>query len=164
MVRMHLWALPVDTRKPILAVPAEFNELEARLSPDSRWIAYTSDESGTTEIYLQCFPSSGRKLRVSAAGGHSPEWRSDGKELFFTGSDGTLMSMPIHGKETVEHVTPVALFNLGPDRGVSFGGWLRTSSYDVARDGQRFLVARSVGANSRPALTVVVNWTAPLKK
>ena len=155
----HLWALPLDTRKPILAVPAEFNEWNGRLSPDSRRIAYTSDESGPNEIYLRWFPSSGRHLRVSMAGGDEPVWRSDGRELYFIASDNTLMAVPVRAEDALEVGTPRALFNLGPRTGTVF--W---HSYDVTRDGQRFLVARSVGANSGPALTVVVNWTAALKK
>lgn len=164
MTGIHLWALPLDTRKPVLAVPAEFNEEQGRLSPDSRWIAYTSDESGAREIYLQRFPSAARKLRVSLAGGREPEWRTDGKELFFVASDGTLMAASIRGDETLEIGTPHALFNLGPQRGTSFAQAGMASFYNATRDGQRFLVQRLLDANSRSALTVVVNWTAALKK
>jgi len=164
MTGIHLWALPLDTRKPVPAVPAEFNEDQGSLSPDSRWIAYTSDESGAREIYLQRFPNSGRKLRVSVAGGREPQWRSDGKELFFVASDATLMAAPIRGDETPEVGTPSALFNLGPQQGTAFvqGGGM-VSHYDVARDGQRFLVERLMDTGSRSALTVLVNWTAASK-
>jgi eukaryotic-like serine/threonine-protein kinase len=93
------------------------------------------------------------------AGGDEPVWRSDGRELYFIASDNTLMAVPVRAEGALEVGTPRALFNLGPRTGTLF--W---HSYDVTRDGQRFLVARSVGANSGPALTVVVNWTAALKK
>ena len=151
MTGIHLWALPLDTRKPVPAVPAEFNEDHGRLSPDTRWIAYASDESGAREIYLQRFPNSGRKLRVSVAGGREPEWRGDGKELFFVAGDGTLMAAPIRGDETLEVGTPRALFNLGPQRSTSFAQGGMTSFYDITGDGQRFLVERLLDANSRSA-------------
>jgi Tol biopolymer transport system component len=159
MTGMHLWALPLDTRKPVLTVPAEFNETEGRLSPDSHWIAYTSDESGAREIYLQRFPSSGPKLRASVAGGREPSWRGDGKELFFISSDGNLMATPVHGEQALELGMPRALFNLGSQRDT-----FSETHYDATPDGQRFLVERLLDANSRSALTVVVNWTAALKK
>lgn len=164
MTGTHLWALPLDSRKPVLAVPAEFNEDHGRLSPDSRWIAYTSDESGTPEIHLQRFPSSGRKLRISVAGGREPRWRGDGAELFFIAGDGTLMATPIRGKETLEVGTTRALFNLGPKRATSFAQGQMPSLYDVTNDGQRFLIERLVDVKARSALTVVLNWTAALKR
>jgi eukaryotic-like serine/threonine-protein kinase len=164
MTGIHLWAVALDTRKLVAAVPAEFNEDQGRLSPDSRWIAYTSDESGAREIYIQRFPNSARKLRVSVAGGREPEWRGDGKELFFVASDATLMAAPIRGDETLEVATPRALFNLGPQRGTAFAQGGMMSFYDVTRDGRRFLVERLLDASSHSELKVVVNWTAALKK
>jgi serine/threonine protein kinase/Tol biopolymer transport system component len=162
---IHLWALSLETRKPVSAVAADqFNEDQASLSPDSRWIAYTSDESGVREIYIQRFPNAGRKLRVSVAGGREPQWRGDGKELFFVASDGTLMATPIRGDEPLDIGTPRALFSLGPEKSNAFSQAGHVSSYDAKRDGQRFLIERLSSADVRSTLTVLVNWTAALKK
>ena len=133
-----------------------FNETNAQFSPDGRWIAYQSDESGRVEIYVQPFLRAGRKVRVSGSGGVQVRWRRDGKELFFLASDNQLMAIPIRldaASGDIELGTAVALF---PTR---LAGTPRNDSgrhYMVSDDGQRFLMD-TLTEVSIP-ITVVLNW------
>ncbi len=167
---LDLWVLPVDkgapnSWKPIVFLQTEFNENQGQLSPDSRWMAYSSDESGQREIYVRPFPPGDGKWKISNAGGEQPRWRGDGKELFYSAPDGQLFAVPIKamtgGKQALEPGVPESLFNSHIIRGSAVNGF----QYDVTADGQRFLVI-SVGASgvSSPPLTVVVNWTTGLKR
>jgi Tol biopolymer transport system component len=165
-----LWVLPVGalsgpgSGKPIAFLQTEFNESHGQLSPDSRWMAYSSDESGQREVYTRPFPASDGKWRVSTAGGDQPRWRGDGKELFFAGADGKMMAVAVKAvaepKPSFETGAPVPLFE---SHIVESGAFL-PFQYDVTADGKRFLVtATAAGASALP-LTVVVNWSAGLKK
>ena len=161
-----LWVLPVgegSDRKPIPFLQSGFNELYGQISPDGRWIAYTSDESGQREVYVRRFPASDGKRRISAAGGEQPRWRADGKELFFVRADGKITAVPVKAvaglKPSFEPGAPVALFesHIGEGSGhVAF-------QYDVTANGKRFLVATTADVETAP-LTVVVNWSAGLKR
>ena len=154
-------------RKAVLFLQSEFNEFQGQLSPDSRWMAYTSDESGLREVYVRPFPPGDGKWKISTAGGEQPRWRGDGKELFYAAADGKMTAVAVKiapgSKSSFELGVPVPLFDshivpAGSIAGVS-------SQYDVTADGKRFLVVTSgVGAASSPPLTVVVNWIAGLKK
>ena len=84
-------------------------------SPDGRWIAYTSDEGGQPNVYVQPFPGAGGKYQVSRDGGSYPVWRADGKELFYLGADATLMAVPIDATREFEAGVPQALFPTGAD-------------------------------------------------
>ncbi len=127
-------------------------------------MAYTSDESGQPEVYVRPFPASEGKWRVSTAGGSEPRWRGDGKELFFVAADGKMTAVAVkavtEAKPSLEAGAPVPLFeaHIVPTPGNL------VHQYDVTADGKRFLVATSTAAASSPPLTVVVNWTAGLKK
>lgn len=135
-----------------------FNEFDGRLSPDGRWLAFASDESGRFEIYVQPFPRSGGKWLVSTAGGAEPHWRRDGKELFFLAPDRKLMAVGLRAGTTFESDAPRALFQTDvPDAGNPF-----RTSYDVTADGTRFLIKTLVGRNGS-AINVVMDWTAALK-
>lgn len=79
-------------RKPVPFLQTEFNEHIGRFSPDGSWLAYTSDESGTNEVYVRTFPASDAKWRISANGGSAPRWRGDGREVFYLAADGRLMA------------------------------------------------------------------------
>lgn len=144
---VDIWMFPTGggEGKPYLAT--QFVEGAAELSPDNTLVAYTSNESGRTEVYVEQFPSHAARRQVSAAGGSMPRWRGDGKELFFIAPGGSLMSVDM----TSDSATPVALFQLP---GIS---------YDVTRDGQRFLVDQPVDDNSRSPMTFVSNWLAERK-
>ena len=116
-----IWALSLTDRKPFPLVQTEFEERGAKFSPDGRWIAYQSNESGQFEIYVQPFPGPGAKTRISTAGGAQVRWRQDGKELFYLALDGRLMAvsirLPVSGP-TVEAGTPAPLFPARPFRAV----------------------------------------------
>ena len=154
-----LWVLPIgeadpDRRKPIAFLHTEFNELKGQLSPDSHWMAYTSDESGRREIYIRSFPISDRKWRISTAGGDQARWRGDGKELFFVAADGNMTAVTIKSGLSIEAGPPLTLFQtrIGEGSGnVAF-------QYDVTSDGGQFVLATNYSAGSAPTLTVVVNW------
>jgi eukaryotic-like serine/threonine-protein kinase len=170
----HVWLLPLGgtaaDRKPISFSDSPFNIAAAHFSPDGRWIAYSSDESGRNEIYVRPFdvssvtdtsavtvvPETG-KWQVSIDGGTNPHWSRDGKEIFFLSSvGGMMMSVPVNTSGTFQAGVPKALFKV--PAGVLF--------YDVSADGKRFLMAAPSGASAstQPPFTVVLNWEALLKK
>jgi len=144
--------------KPYPLLNSEFEETGAFFSPDGHWFAYTSNETGRFEVYIQPFPQTGGKWLVSNRGGGQPHWRADGKELFYVAPDKTLMSVEIKTGSTVEMSAPKPLFitkvrNYGaPNR------------YVVSPDGQRFLVNAPAGDGAVAPITIVVNWTSGLKK
>ena len=131
---------------------APFNQVWARFSPDDRWVAYQSDDSGRAEIYVQAFPEPGQRFAISAGGGTFPEWGKGGRELYYLSTSGKLMAVELQYRgSSLEASPPHELFS-APLVGDG------TPVYEAAPDGRRFLtaVARS---NSQP-LTVVVNWPA----
>jgi len=148
-----LWILPLDgDRKPFPFLRTEFNERQGRLSPDGRWMAYTSDESGAAEVYVQGFTgrrASGPKIRISVNGGSNPKWRGDGRELFYIARDQRLTAVDVKTASTFEVGASRTLFEASPD-------------YTFTADGQRFLVSTAVGGNSSLPVTLVVNWTSAL--
>jgi eukaryotic-like serine/threonine-protein kinase len=168
-----IWLLPLGggaDRKPVLVEHSQFNEANGRFSPDGRWIAYHSDESGRYEIYVRPFdPSSAMgtspagatpvtgKWMVSKDGGNTAVWRGDGKKLFYLSLDGTAMAVDVSTSGVFQAGVPKALFKV--PHGVLF--------WDVSSDGKRFLMA-APGANANssvpPPFTVVLNWQAGLKK
>jgi Tol biopolymer transport system component len=172
--KQDIWVLPVEgsaargsnEMKAFPFVHTEFNEIFGQLSPDSRWMAYTSDESGHREVYVSPFPSAESKSNISVAGGQEPRWSGDGREIFFEAADGKLMAAmvrPIVGTKTPFQVdTPHALFDAHRARNQRDVLY----EYDVTPDGKRFLVhtTNAPGPASTLPLTVVVNWTAGIKK
>ena len=167
--KADLWALPLASDGTPAGAPTpfantEFNEDQGHFSPDSHWVAYVSDESGRSEIYVQPFPpptGGGSKTQVSRDGGDQPRWRRDGKELFYLSLDGKLMAVDVTEGPTFKTGATKSLFQalVVRARRESLLGILR---WDVAPDGKHFLVNR-VKTPSEP-LTVVLNWTADLKK
>jgi Tol biopolymer transport system component/predicted Ser/Thr protein kinase len=156
--KADLWLLSLADRKtsPILQSP--FDELQGVFSPDGRWLAYASNESGRFEIYVQPFPGPGGKWQISTSGGTQPRWARGGKELFFLAPGGKIMSVEIQTSSIVEAGTPQVLFSTvlknapGPP-------------YDVSSDGQRILLNRPIEeASSSPPITLVQNWTALLER
>ncbi len=133
----------------------------AQFSPDGRWVAYGSNESGRMEIYVTNFPSGNGKWQVSNGGGLEPRWRRDGKELYFLSTDGTLMATSIAASAGFEAGTPKALFKVQRRLPISSQDIF---SYDVTADGRRFLVAKRMDEASFAPLSVVMNWAAELEK
>ena len=141
--------LELKTSRPLIATSA--NESTAALSPDGRWIAYLSDESGANEISVQSFPAGSDRQQVSVGGGTQPRWRRDGRELFYVSSDRKVMSVDIHAGERLEAGTPHALFQtriLPPVEA--------RNHYDVTSDGQRFVVNSRRPEDASLPITVVV--------
>ncbi len=160
--KYDIWALPVGPQagdpKPFPFLKTEANEGAAVFSPDGRWVAYSSDESGRYEVYVQAFPAGGGKRQVSTGGGIAPQWRSDGSELFYHALDGTLMAAAVeHGAGLVTS-PPAPLFEFRPS------GPLITPYYGVAPDGRRFLLSTIVDTMPGATFTVVVNWTVAPKE
>jgi len=155
----QLWVLSMagDRKATPFATDAPIQE-DSRFSPDAQWIAYKSNESGTSEVYVRPFPGPGGKWQVSTAGGGSPRWRRDGKELFYLSVDNKIMAVPVRLSPTFQAGPPVALFKLSGS-GEAFG-----SSYDVTADGQRFLVNNPLSELGSPPFTLVLDWPALLRK
>jgi dipeptidyl aminopeptidase/acylaminoacyl peptidase len=156
-----LWALPMSgDRKPLRLTQTPFTKFAPRVSPDSRWIAYLSSESGRPELYIQSFPQPGTKQQVSTNGAFMPRWSRDGKELFYVAPDTTLMAVAItSGGPSLETGAPTPLFK-APIVAATLNV---RRDYDVATDG-RFLINVSGPAGSAaaplaaPPITVVLNW------
>ena len=156
--RLDVWVLPMNGEKkayPLLTGP--YDESQARVSPDGRWLAYTSDESGRPEVYVQSFPEPGGKWQVSTQGGSDPVWGAGKHELIFLGSDQQLMTMPITTGATFDVVVPEPLF---PVRVLQPRG--PRSHYAVTGDGETFYVLAPIQGGSAGTTTVVVNWAAGL--
>jgi hypothetical protein len=152
-------------RQPFPFLQTEFSEEHPQFSPDGRWLAYTSNESGRPEIYVQSFPPSGGKWQVSTHGGAHPRWRGDGQELFYLDLRGKkLLAVAVKGDtHTFEADVPVALFDINVGRYIP-GLLAGMYQYDVTADGQRFLVNTLVEEPPAPPITVVLNWIAGLKR
>lgn len=162
---LDLWALPVEPgRKPIAVLQTPFDETDGQFSPDGKWIAYTSNESGCNEVYVTAFDgasrSAGGKWQVSNQGGRAPRWRSDGKELFYLSVGGrAIMAAEIRmPAQWVETGTPRELFAAVMQANTGDTPY----PYDVAADGQRFLIQEPTDIQSSP-LTVILNWQTKLK-
>jgi Tol biopolymer transport system component len=156
-----IWAQPVSggDRKAFPVMQTEFNEGEAHMSPDGRWLAYSSNESGRLEVYVRSFQASALKRSISASGGSQPVWRRDGGELFYLTDDGSVMSVAVTAGATFESAAPQLLF-----RAPIQWGWagLWRSVYAATADGRRFLIIARDGELTPPPVTVVVNWPATL--
>jgi hypothetical protein len=157
---LDLWLLPMDgERKPVPYLQTPFNEDHARFSPDVRFIAYSSDESGRYEVYVQTFPGSPSKWQISTGGGAQPHWRRDGKELFYISPERKVMAVDIkEDSSTFEVGTPKALFQ------TRLPGYPAPRNYyDVSADGQRFLINNLPEEATSTPISVVINWTSDLK-
>lgn len=142
--------------EPVDLLASEFEEPFATISPDGRWFAYSSDESGRFEVYVTSFPAPGRKWQVSTEGGAEPRWRGDGRELFFLTPTAKMM---------VAEVDPTGPgFEVGEVRELFDAPRMPLSGadYDVTADGQRFLM-NTVGDTAFQPITLVVNWTTELE-
>jgi len=149
-----LWVLSLEGRKAAPVVASRFDERDGQFSPDGRWIAYVSNESGRPEVYAQPFPDPGPRRKVSTAGGLMPKWRHDGTELFYVAPDRRLMAVPVRKAANLEVGVPAALFETRIRMAPPF------RNYDVSADGQRFLVVTMAAQERERPVTLVVNWMA----
>jgi len=161
--KSDLWVLPLQgDRKPIPLLRSDYNEAWGRFSPDSRWIAYQSDDSGMNEIYVQpldltlanAVSLGPGKTLISKGGGIRPVWRRDGKELFYQAPDRKVMAVEVTTKPALQVGSPKLLFQV-PDA---------ESIWDVSADGKRFLVPVPVTESAQTPITVLLNWQSGLKK
>ena len=160
----YIWVLPLaGDRKPFPFLQTQFLSVESQISPDGKWLAYLSSESGRYELYVQSFPKPGAKWQISTNGAVQPRWRRDGKELFYIAPDQKLMAAPIKSDGTLEVGAAQALFETHVVGGASTGPRV-LQQYDVAPDGQRFLMNVGREGPAASPITVVLNWTAGLKK
>jgi len=155
---IDLWVLPLSgDRKPFPYLATPFNEFAGKLSPDVRWMAYTSDESGRNEVYVQSFPTPRSKIQISTTGGSRPLWSRDGKELFYLALDRRLMAVEMKTGPKFEAASPKSLFPTGVS--------MALQNFDISPDGRRFLVPSPPAAETGAVpLTVVLNWPAALRK
>ena len=153
-----LWSLSMagdEAPRPI--VRGKFTYDEPKLSPDGKWLAYISNESGNYQVYLTPFEGEGEKQIISTQGGGQPHWRNDGKELYYLAPDGWLMAVELKG-EPPEPGNPKRLFQTG----ISVIAGL--DQYAVTGDGQRFLILNSEKEEQESSITIVLNWFEELKK
>jgi len=150
-------------RNPFPYLQTQFEEKEGKFSPDGRWVAYVSNESGRDEIYVQSFPVSGAKFQISTGGGTEAQWRKDGTELFYVEADQMLMAVPVKlGRlpaEPFQAGSPKPLFAVLHDPSD-----IIRRDYAVSNDGHRFLVNSGQGSREPVPLTVVLNWPSLLRK
>jgi dipeptidyl aminopeptidase/acylaminoacyl peptidase len=153
-----LWALPMtgDEKKPFPLRKTKFAEQGGTVSPDGRFLAYHSNESGRTEVYVQEFPEAKSKWQVSPDGGREPFWRADGREIYYRAPDAKLMAVPIEKAATFVAGTPAPLFQ------ARFAPVISRGLYRPTPDGQRFLVLAPLGRDAMQPATVVLNWTSAL--
>jgi Tol biopolymer transport system component/predicted Ser/Thr protein kinase len=153
---VFVYSFEEKTARPV--VQSAWAEMTPQFSPDGRWIAYASDESGRPEVYVQPFPGPGARSQVSAAGGTQPRWRRDSRELFYREPTGRFMAVPIaDGAGSFEAGAPQALFEA---RTPTTPG----AHYDVTADGQRFIASVPLGAEDASPLTLVLNWPSLLRR
>jgi Tol biopolymer transport system component len=160
-----IWAVPLDKPRspvPLLRTPA--NEMAAQFSPDGRWVAYQSDDTGRSEVYVQQFQRHGDsvsladKWQVSTNGGRLPRWRADGSELFYISGNGMLTAVAVERGETSFRFSVARpLFRLPANYVI----WRYT--YDASPDGRRFLVVGEPDAGELQPLTILLNWQSLLK-
>jgi eukaryotic-like serine/threonine-protein kinase len=134
---------------------------KAQFSPDGKWVAYASNESGKFEIYVTSFPGAQGKWQVSTAGGTQPRWRGDTKELFYIAPDGKIMAAPVTAGATFDAGAPTALFQA---HAREFFATSEQVSYDISKDGQRFLINTQVKSADTQPMSVILNWDTDLKK
>jgi eukaryotic-like serine/threonine-protein kinase len=155
----HIYALPLfGDRKSFPIVPSSANLNMPAFSFDGKWVAYSSDESGTYQVYVVSFPAADQRRTVSTGGGVQPRWRQDGKELYYLTLDGKMMAVDIKGENKIEPGIPHMLFD------TELAVIWNNNQYEVTSDGQRFLLLKPLSGTIPTPITVVLNWTSLLKK
>jgi eukaryotic-like serine/threonine-protein kinase len=156
-----LWFTTLPELKSTLFLKAPSVLRNGQFSPDGKWVAYASNETGKWEIYVTSFPEPRGKWQVSTGGGEQPRWRGDGKELFYLSSDAKVMAVPVTTGANFDAGTPVALFQASPRQPIPLYDLF---AYDVSRDGQRFLILTQLKQAETAPMSIVLNWTAKLNK
>jgi eukaryotic-like serine/threonine-protein kinase len=157
-----LWLLQLDgdhKLQPFLSAP--FNQTHATFSPDGRWLAYSSDETGRSEVYVQDFPGRTRKVQISTGGGDQPLWGHNGKELFYFSRDQNLMVVYIEQRGGLKADAPRVLFHAPIQSSGILGP---RANYGIAPDGKRILLNDVQDAGGQSTATVVVNWSSEVRR
>jgi hypothetical protein len=153
--KWDLWALPMtgSDRTPLVVANSSFAERMGQFSPDGRWLAYETNESGRPEIVAQAFPQASGRFSVSTGGGTAPRWRADGKEIFFIAPDGKMMAVPVVTTgSTFEAGRPVALFP------TDIMAQPFKFQYTVSRDGRFIVNNLQAEEGAAPPITLIINW------
>jgi serine/threonine protein kinase len=170
--KVDLWVLPMTLKpsdaKPIPYLTSQFNQLQARFSPDGRWVAYESNESGKNEVYVRPFNPGGGylagdgKWMISNGNGMEPRWRRDGKQILYWNSTGKLMAVDVDTNgSSIKAGIPTPLFDL-PIGGQATGGL--TNLWDLTPDGSQILASTEIGSATTTPITIVLNWQSMLRK
>jgi eukaryotic-like serine/threonine-protein kinase len=157
----ELWYVPMPGTQPKPVFQESSTIRNAQFSPDGRWLAYSSNEGGSFEVFVSSFPHTESKWQVSREGGSEPRWRRDGKELFYLSADGKVISVPVKATTTFEAGPPQVLFQTHLRQPISA---LDHISYDVSTDGQKFLVDTKVDEPNAAPMSVILNWSSNLEK
>jgi eukaryotic-like serine/threonine-protein kinase len=163
--KTDLWLLPMTgERKPVAFLQTQANESQAKFSPDGRWVAYVSDESGNPEVYVRSFPASdGGKWQISTDGGYQPKWRQDGKELFFISGSRKLIAVNVKTGASFEASGSKELFEMQIPGLITRSAVSFSNDYAVSPDGQKFLVITPVEDTGSLPITVILHWPSLLK-
>jgi Tol biopolymer transport system component len=149
-----IWLLPTKDRTPHPFVSSRYDESAPRFSPDGRWMAFVSNESGRNEVYISPLADGTRKRQVSSDGGAEPVWGRNARELFYR-SDKKMMVVPVTLSDNIRAVKPQTLFETSFEQGT-----IDTANYDITPDQERFLMVSAGERGSAPsALHVLVNWS-----
>jgi serine/threonine protein kinase len=155
-----LWYMSLPEETPTLFLKASSTLRGGRLSPDGKWVAYASTESGRWETYVTSFPEAHGKWQISTSGGSQPKWRGDGKELFYLSGDGKIMAVQVKTGANFDAGSPVELFQADAREMVATS---EEFSYDVSKDGQKFLINTQIKTAQTP-MSVVLNWDSKFGK
>jgi serine/threonine protein kinase len=155
-----VWYLTMSDLRATQFLKASASVKSAGFSPDGKWIAYSSNESGRWEIYVTSFPDAHGKWQVSNAGGNQARWRTDGKELFYLSADSKIMAVPVKTGSNFDAGTPTALFQANPREMFATS---ELFSYGVSNDGQKFLINTQLKTEMSP-MSVILNWSAKLNQ
>ena len=159
-----IWVLPMEgERKPRLFLESRFSLTHPEFSPDGRWIAYVSNESGNREVYVQPYPGPGEKIRISTDGGTEPIWSANGRELLYRPRTRSDFFTPIRSLSPFVAGTPRLLFEL---KAGEYDSTVPVRSWSATADGQRFLLSRFIASTDKPVsvMHVVLNWAEELKR
>jgi len=157
----ELWYMTMPNRQAHPLLQSQWLIRNAQFSPDGKFVAYASSETGNWEVYVSPFPAFGSKWQVSRSGGEEPRWRGDGKELFYLAPDSRLMAVDVKTSTGFESGSPIALFQSHPRQPLSAMDFF---SYDVTADGQKFLVNTKVDTSNSAPLSVMLNWSSEMER
>ena len=159
-IHYDVWILPIEgERKPVPFLETPFRDQAAHFSPDGRWIAYLSDESGRLEVYVRPYPGPGPRHQISTNGGLDPLWAHDGEEIFYRTNDDETMVVPVRLTPEFKAGNPKMLFE-----GRFMSGYQQVLRYDITPDGQRFVMVESEGESQPTEIIVVLNWFQELNR